>query len=198
MYRTVYKMANGNSRDIILNTAVALFARKGYEGVGVQEICAAAGITKPTLYYFFRNKQGLLAAIADSWGAELAGRLEGVLVYRHDFIKGLTDSLCAELDFAAEHPDFFMLHCVLLNAPENAGCKSVYAPLAQKIQGLYTGFFMRSAAEFGNMRGKEELYALLYHNRVCSLAALRALGRMEFSDESIYRIVHSFVYGVAN
>lgn len=191
-------MENTNSKDIILSTAVSLFARKGYEGVGVQEICTSAGITKPTLYYFFKNKQGLLEAVAESKGMELFRRLKDALVYRHDFIKGLTDALTAELSFAAEETDFFSLHCVLLNAAENSEEKKVYAPLAEKILGLFTDFFMQSAAEFGNMRGKEKLYALLYHNNITSLAALRASGRMEFSDETIYRIVHSFVYGVAN
>lgn len=191
-------MENTNSRDIILNTAVSLFARKGYEGVGVQEICTTAGITKPTLYYFFKNKQGLLDAVAKSKGKELFKRLKDALVYRHDFIKGLTDALIAELSFAAEEADFFNLHCVLLNAAENSEEKKVYAPLAEKILRLFTDFFMQSAAEFGNMRGKEKLYALLYHNNITSLAALHASGRMEFSDETIYRVVHSFVYGVAN
>ena len=191
-------MENTNSRDIILNTAISLFAKKGFEGVGVQEICTSAGITKPTLYYFFKNKQGLLQAIAESKGMEFFQRLKDALVYRHDFIKGLTDALTAELSFAAQEAEFFNLHCVLLNAAGNSEEKKVYAPLAEKILGLFTDFFMQSAAEFGNMRGKEKLYALLFHNNITSLAVLHANGRMEFSDETIYRIVHSFVYGVAN
>ena len=190
-------MSNENSRELILKAAMSLFAQKGYEGVGVQEICAAAGITKPTLYYFFKNKQGLLSAIADSYGAELFARLKNALTYTHDFIKGLTDALTAELSFAAEQPDFFRLHCVLLNAPETSEGKAVYAPLSQKILALFTEFFTLSAAEFGNMRRKENLYALLYHNNITALAALRA-GGQDFSDESIYQIVRNFVYGVAN
>lgn len=191
-------MENTNSRNEILTKALSLFARKGYEGVGVQEICANAGITKPTLYYFFKSKQGLLESIAENKGLELFQRLKDALVYRHDFIKGLTDSLIAELSFAAQEPEFFNLHCVLLNSAENSEEKKVYAPLSEKIFGLFTDFFMQSACEFGNMRGKEKLYALLYHNNITSLAALHATGKMEFSDETIYRIVHSFVYGVAN
>ena len=191
-------MASENSREQILDAAVSLFAEKGYEGVGVQEICQTAGITKPTLYYFFKNKQGLLSSITETYGTQLFDRLKTALTYRHEFIKGLTEALDTSLSFAAEHPDFFSLHCVLLNAPENSEGKAVYAPLAQKILALFTDFFRRSAAEFGNMRGKEELYALLYHNNITALAALRARGTMEFSDERIYQIVRSFVYGVAD
>jgi len=34
-----------------------LFARKGYAGSSIREICAAAGVTKPVLYYHFRSKE---------------------------------------------------------------------------------------------------------------------------------------------
>lgn len=33
----------------LLDTALDLFSRRGYEGTGVQEIVATAGVTKPTL-----------------------------------------------------------------------------------------------------------------------------------------------------
>ncbi len=46
-------------RDAILKAAVGLFARKGYAGASTREICEAAGITKPVLYYHFRGKEQL-------------------------------------------------------------------------------------------------------------------------------------------
>ena len=36
-----------------------LFARKGYTGSSIREICQAAGVTKPVLYYHFRSKEQL-------------------------------------------------------------------------------------------------------------------------------------------
>ena len=161
---------NDNSKNEILNTAIRLFSQKGYEGVGVQEICDNAGITKPTLYYFFKSKQGLLQAIADSKGAELLQRLSDAAVYEHDFLKSLTRILTAAIDFALAHPDFFNLHSVLLNAPGNAETEAVYAPLKKRFDSVLADFFIKSANEFGNMRGKEELYSILFHNNVISVA----------------------------
>jgi TetR/AcrR family transcriptional regulator len=46
-------------RENILNAAVKLFARRGYAGTTTREICAAAGISKPVLYYYFRDKRHL-------------------------------------------------------------------------------------------------------------------------------------------
>ena len=190
-------ITNDNSRDAILNTAIFLFSQKGYEGVGVQEICERAGITKPTLYYFFKSKQGLLQAIADSKGAELLQKLSDAAVYEHDFIKSLTKILTAAIDFAFENPDFFNLHSVLLNAPDNAETEAVYAPLKQRFDSVFEEFFIKSAHEFGNMRGKEVLYAVLYHNNVVSVALLCVHQKLRRDDQTVYRIVHSFVYGVA-
>lgn len=190
-------ITNDNSRDAILNTAIFLFSQKGYEGVGVQEICERAGITKPTLYYFFKSKQGLLQAIADSKGAELLQKLSDAAVYEHDFIKSLTKILTAAIDFAFENPGFFNLHSVLLNAPDNAETEAVYAPLKQRFDSVFEEFFIKSAHEFGNMRGKEALYAVLYHNNVVSVALLCVHQKLRRDDQTVYRIVHSFVYGVA-
>lgn len=36
-----------------------LFAEKGYAACSIREICAAAGVTKPVLYYHFRSKEQL-------------------------------------------------------------------------------------------------------------------------------------------
>lgn len=189
---------NDNSRADILNTAILLFSQKGYEGVGVQEICDNAGITKPTLYYFFKSKQGLLQAIADSKGAELLQRLSDAAVYEHDFLKSLTRILIAVIDFALAHPAFFNLHSVLLNAPDNAETEAVYAPLKQRFYSVFAEFFIKSANEFGNMRGKEELYSILFHNNVISVALLCVQHKLPRDDQTIYRIVHSFVYGVSS
>jgi AcrR family transcriptional regulator len=54
----------------LLEAGTALFAEKGYASTSVREIVAQAGVTKPVLYYYFQNKEGLFRAILD-WAAEL-------------------------------------------------------------------------------------------------------------------------------
>jgi len=58
------------SREVLLAAATALFAQKGYAGTSVREIVARAGVTKPVLYYYFENKEGLFRAILE-WAKEL-------------------------------------------------------------------------------------------------------------------------------
>ncbi len=47
------------ARQRLLAKATALFARKGYAATTVREIVEAAGVTKPVLYYYFPNKEGI-------------------------------------------------------------------------------------------------------------------------------------------
>lgn len=47
----------------ILATAEKLFAEKGYDGTGIQDIATAAGINKALIYYHFKNKQDIVDSL---------------------------------------------------------------------------------------------------------------------------------------
>ncbi|MBN1516945.1 TetR/AcrR family transcriptional regulator [Candidatus Sumerlaeota bacterium] len=44
----------------IIRGAIRLFCERGYAATSVREIVAAAGVTKPVLYYYFESKEALL------------------------------------------------------------------------------------------------------------------------------------------
>ncbi len=46
-------------RELMLKGAAQLFNRKGYTATTVREIVAAVGVSKPVLYYYFGNKEGI-------------------------------------------------------------------------------------------------------------------------------------------
>jgi AcrR family transcriptional regulator len=51
-----------DTRNLILNSAVALLQSAGIRGASLDVIAASAGVTKKTLYYHFRSKDDLVAA----------------------------------------------------------------------------------------------------------------------------------------
>lgn len=53
------------AREKLLETAIRIFAEKGYAGTSVREIAEKAGVSKPVLYYYFKSKEGLFLAILD-------------------------------------------------------------------------------------------------------------------------------------
>ena len=49
-----------DQRDAILARAAELFARHGYTATTMNQVAAACGLTKATLYHYMRDKQDLL------------------------------------------------------------------------------------------------------------------------------------------
>ena len=57
-----------NARDRLLDAADRLMWERGYEAVGVAELCAEAGAPRGSFYYWWPSKQALvLAVIERSW-----------------------------------------------------------------------------------------------------------------------------------
>jgi TetR/AcrR family transcriptional regulator, transcriptional repressor for nem operon len=55
------KEATAESRKIIVTTASRLFREKGFDGIGVADIMAAAGLTHGGFYRHFPSKEALIA-----------------------------------------------------------------------------------------------------------------------------------------
>ncbi|NYH50652.1 MULTISPECIES: TetR/AcrR family transcriptional regulator [Nocardiopsis] len=55
--------ARGTVPERLLGAATRLFAERGYEGTSVQEVVAAAGVTKGAMYHYFGSKDDLLYEI---------------------------------------------------------------------------------------------------------------------------------------
>ena len=53
-------------RERLLAEALQLFNNKGYAATSVREIVAAAGVSKPTLYYYFASKEGIYLELMNS------------------------------------------------------------------------------------------------------------------------------------
>jgi AcrR family transcriptional regulator len=59
-------------RGLIVEAAGRLFGERGYEGARLDDIAAAAGVTKPILYRHFESKRGLYLALLAQHRDDLA------------------------------------------------------------------------------------------------------------------------------
>ena len=59
-------------RAVIIEAAGPLFGERGYEGTRLDEVAAAAGVTKPILYRHFASKTALYVALLERHRADLA------------------------------------------------------------------------------------------------------------------------------
>lgn len=57
-------------REAVLRTAVSLFCAHGYNSTQMSDVARQLGVTKPTIYYYFKNKEEILVACFEA-GFEL-------------------------------------------------------------------------------------------------------------------------------
>jgi AcrR family transcriptional regulator len=91
-------------RQQIMAAAAELFARRGYHGVGIDDIGAAVGISGPGVYRHFRNKDALLGQLlVDVSEQLLAGGEERVRAHA-DPGEALRALVRFQVDFALDQP----------------------------------------------------------------------------------------------
>ncbi|OLB79601.1 MAG: TetR family transcriptional regulator [Actinobacteria bacterium 13_2_20CM_2_71_6] len=98
-------------RDEILEIAVGLFGSRGYHGVSMDDIGAAAGVTGPALYHHFAGKEAMLVACLTPVSERL---LEGgrarVAAHPHDPKAALESLVEFHVAFALANPAVIALH----------------------------------------------------------------------------------------
>ena len=69
-------MGTDGTRELIIETALDMFSKKGYAAVSMRDISGAIGIKASSLYYHFKSKQDIFDAVvqrADVLTVELKG-----------------------------------------------------------------------------------------------------------------------------
>ena len=105
-----------DNKTNILNCALTLFSQKGFEAVSVQELVNEAKITKPTLYYYYKSKEGLYNHILEQYYTVLNTNLDKVSKYKpnpdsyHEDIYPVLDRIInTYFSFVKENPEFYRI-----------------------------------------------------------------------------------------
>ncbi|SFV07281.1 transcriptional regulator, TetR family [Methylobacterium sp. 174MFSha1.1] len=106
-----------------MRTARAAFAEKGFAAASMDELTAAAGLTRGALYHNFGDKKGLLHAVIEQIDAEMAVRLAAVGARATDPWRGLLDEYRAYIEMALE-PEIQRI--LLLDGPAFLGDPSLW------------------------------------------------------------------------
>ncbi len=179
-----------------MDTALALFALRGYEAAGVQEIVTQAGITKPTLYYYFGSKQGLLEAIVTDYGAALLESTRNAAAYNHDLVMNLTGIFRLTIKFAGDKPDFYRLMMSLFSAPPETEAFSAGKELRRNLAGALEELFSAAAKDHGNMKGRQKIYAETFMGLLETFSVLTINNEIKLTDHLSFRIVHQYMHGI--
>lgn len=180
----------------ILDEALSLFAARGFETVAVQDVCDAAGITKPTLYHHFGNKLGLLQVILEDVYLDLLGRVESAAQYAGDLPLTLYKVTGAYFEFARQKPKAYRLMLSLWLAPQQSESLAAVRPWNQRQHGMLEDMFAFASRDHGNMKGRQARYALTFLGMINTLVGVSLNGYLELSEDLTYQCVHQFMHGI--
>ena len=90
----------------ILDAAWTVFGRNGYTGTSLDAIAEEAGVSKPTLYMYFGNKEGLFEAVLADTSEDILGPL-----FESDPSKG--SMVAALLNFSRTYAEIVLSERVL-------------------------------------------------------------------------------------
>ncbi|MGB7769588.1 MAG: TetR/AcrR family transcriptional regulator [Verrucomicrobiia bacterium] len=90
---------SSKTRRQILRAAVKRFANSGYAAASVQQIVGDAKVSKPALYYHFRDKAGLFQALVSEAHDERFGVVQEAAARGRDFRGQLVEILVALFDY---------------------------------------------------------------------------------------------------
>ena len=97
-----------DKREQIIQAALKLFGKLGYEGTSIRDICQEAGVNLAMVNYYFGSKEGLFAAMVEQKASNIKGRLQ-VLVNDpnmtpmekiYDVIEGYVERLFSHRGFS--------------------------------------------------------------------------------------------------
>jgi AcrR family transcriptional regulator len=109
------------ARERLLTAALELFNSKGYAAASVREIVEKAGVTKPVLYYYFRNKEGLYLELLNSSFSSfdaMAGEITAFQGHSRERITRLSEMIFD--GFVANLPVIRLAYGIYFGPPQGA------------------------------------------------------------------------------
>lgn len=186
-----------DAKQRILCAATHLFGHRGFGSTSVREVVERAGVTKPTLYYWFENKEQLYLECVRATFGELVTLVrdavsgpgtvhERLIRFAHDYVQaGLSNLDGVRLALTATHPateerpeiDLMSFHT------------EYFAPLGQLFaEGIEAGVFRRDI--------DPELAIIAFLGPI-SMQMRGAIEGVPLPDDYAERIVDLYLNGVA-
>jgi len=208
IYRSVYNVTmdeKSGVKQTIINKALELFSAKGYEGVSVNELTDASGITKPTLYYYFGSKEGVFEAVCKLHYAKLNTLITENAVYNpkpqsysEDVSLTLTKVTHAFFSFAKENEIFYRIVLANLSMPSSSAVFGIVKQYHFTQFEVIENMFRSMAKAHGNLKGKNKTLSWSFIGTINSYISLYLSGAagQTLNDKTVKELVHQFMHGI--
>lgn len=135
------------TKQKLFEASMELIGERGAAGVTVDEIAAAAGVSKGTVYYNFGSKSDLIAQLLRHGVDILEARLLSVQGESADSLAGMDAMIGQAMDFMAEYPSFARLW-VSENWRTPSEWQDTFAELRARLLGVIGSAIESVAAEY--------------------------------------------------
>lgn len=195
----------GSVKQAIMNTALKLFSAKGYEGVAVSELTEGAGITKPTLYYYFKSKEGLYEAVCQSHYNQLNELITESSIYKpnpedykEDIYLTLIQVTKVYFSFAKKNEAFFRIILLHMAMPSSSEVFKIVEKHHFVQFDIIENMFRNMAKSHGNLNGKSKTLSWSFIGAINSYISLSFSGisKQALNDKAAQEIVHQFMHGI--
>ena len=132
---------SARTRGRIMDAAVSLFARNGYEATSVNEIARSADVANGTFYLHFKDKDALVTALTLRLAADVTRKISEAMADIADPIERVAQGTRQFIELAASEPDWgWAVYRALTTLPRASGALGGYMR-ADLVRGAEEGVF---------------------------------------------------------
>lgn len=193
-------------RDAIKKAAFALMAEKGLDKVSMREIAEKVNVTKPVLYYYFKNKEDLCASIIEDHETVFRRQMEKVQQRAQGPEEVLYEGLLSHLNFFMKDPihSKFVIQMISYTldmdpktiAPKKKG-KTAYEMLAQVLageekRGTLPAGSINDVVQLVSGLSAELMFSAYLNQHICRGARVGGV----YNKETLARLVKIILLGI--
>jgi AcrR family transcriptional regulator len=188
------RMSALQRRDQLVEVSRAVFAERGFDAASIEEIAAAAGISKPVVYEHFGDKEGLYAIVVDREVTRLMSMMTESLTSDRPRVL-LEQAATALFDYIDDHTDGFF---VLLRPHPGGAQRGTFGTVMREVAALLSDRLVLVCRRYGYPEELAPMYAAMLVGMVALTGEWWAEARTPSKREVITQVVNMAWNGVSH
>lgn len=176
-------MTRSQRRLQLIEIARASFSKRGYDGTSIEEIAAAAKVSKPVIYEHFGGKEGLYQVVVDREINALLTTLASSMPEGTSPRRALEATIVALLDYLESHPDGYRL---LVHQSPAGVTSGVFSPVIGEVSEHLTVLLAKHFERQGLDGAMAPIYGQLLSGAVAQVGLWWITEQETFVDSSTY------------
>jgi len=189
---------DAGARERLLAAALDLFNQKGYAATSVRELVAAAGVTKPVLYYYFGNKEGIYLELMQNSYGTFESLVEGISLEGSAQEK-IIEFCCSLFDISGKQLALVrLIYAIYYGPPQGAppfDLEAYFVRMLELIQRLVSTGIADNELKQGSAEDMSRAIIAILTSSINDLLCGR---EAKLDREGLVRMLHLLMDGVAS